>query len=58
MIIKPKLHHQCDSKKFFKDLLGGPMAKAVLPMKGECVPSLVEELRSHMPCGMANKLIR
>ena len=34
------------------------MAKAVLPMKGECVPSLVEELRSHMPCGMANKLIR
>ena len=28
---------------------------AVLPMQGAWVPSLVRELRSHMPCSVAEK---
>ena len=31
------------------------MVKTALPMRGAKVQSLVEELRSHMPCGMAKK---
>ena len=27
----------------------------MLPMQGTQVPSLVQELRSHMPCGVAKK---
>ena len=38
-----------------RDFLGGPVVKTVLPMHGAKVQSLVEELRSHMPRGMAKR---
>ena len=37
----------------WRDLPGGPVVMTVFPMQRASVPSLVRELRSHMPCGVA-----
>ena len=37
------------------DFPGGPVFKTVLPLKGMQVRSLVGELRSHRPLGVAKK---
>ena len=37
------------------DFPGGPVVKTVLPLKRVKVRSLVEELRSHRPLGVAKK---
>ena len=38
------------------DFPGGPKVKtSTLPMQAAQVPSLIRELRSHMPCGTAKK---
>ena len=37
------------------DFPGGPVVDCMLPMQGAWVRSLVGELRSHMPCGMATR---
>jgi len=36
------------------DLPGGPVVKTS-PSQGVCVPSLVSEVRSHIPCGQKNQ---
>jgi len=38
------------------DFPSGPVGKTVLPLQGAWVPSLVRELRSRMPHGMAKNL--
>ena len=39
------------------DFPGGPVVKTVLPLKRVKVRSLVEELRSHRPLGVAKKKV-
>ena len=38
-----------------RDFSAGPVVKTLLPVQGAWVRSLVEELRSHMLCGVAKK---
>ena len=50
----------CKKSIFFKDAIyrdfpGGPGVKTALPLQGAQVQSLVGKLRSHMPCGVAQK---
>ena len=42
-------------KAALRDFPGGPGVKTLLPLKGAQVPSLIREVRSHMPCRMAKK---
>ena len=38
------------------DFTGSPVVKTELPLQGGQIPSLVRELRSHLPCGTAQKI--
>ena len=51
VLYNPPLHF----KIFLGEFLGGPVARAPLPLQGARVQSLVGELRSHMRQGTAKK---
>ena len=38
------------------DFPGGPVVDSMLPVQGVWFPSLVGELRSHVPCSVAKKI--
>ena len=44
-----------ENKGLILVFLGGPMVQTPHPLLGVQVPSLVNELRSHKPCCMAEK---
>ena len=43
-------------KKIFRDFPSGPAVNSALPLQGVQFRSLVRELRTHVPCGLVEKL--
>ena len=41
-----------------RGFLRGPVVKTALPLQGVWIQSLVEELRSHRPCGQKKKKVK
>ena len=48
-------HTHTHTHTHLRDFPGSPVIKTALPLQGTRVQSLVGELRSHMPHGMAKK---